>query len=260
MMRIVALWSQKGGCGKTTSTINLAAELAEHNDVRVLLVDLDDQASLSETFRFFPDNIRVSFADLLDEKPTGKSVLSAIHDTDVPSLSIIPATERLYDVAEYINATSIGKEFLLKKMLKSIEDKFDFVLLDCPGERGFLTLNALTAATEVMIPYEPTDHDWKTLNSKNLPYIRKVQETTNPNLKVAGLMVTKYEKGQTLAEAYLQIAKEKFSGRIFESPIPYATAAKKAIAMGQPIAIYQRSHAVRDAYKSVANELIHENA
>ena len=185
-MRIIALMNQKGGVGKTTTTVNLGAALAEAGK-RVLLIDLDPQSHLSINYGIEPQEETTSLYDVLIED---RSILEAIHQAD-DNIALIPSSIDLA-AAEIELVSVLGREQLLKKRLESADLDFDYVLLDCPPSLGLLTLNALSVANEVIIPMQPHFLALQGVG-KLLETVHLVSRRMNPGLKVAGIVLTMFD-------------------------------------------------------------------
>src|SRR6478672_11223490 len=185
-MRIIALMNQKGGVGKTTTTVNLGAALAEQGS-RVCLIDLDPQAHLTINYGVEPDGEHVSLYDVLVDD---RSFLEAVHKIDT-NVALVPSSIDLAAAeVELVNVP--GRETLLKRKMEAAQHDFDFVLLDCPPSLGLLTLNALSVATEVIIPMQPHFLALQGV-AKLLETVHLVSRRINPQLKVTGIVLTMYD-------------------------------------------------------------------
>src|SRR5438552_14776933 len=185
-MRCIALMNQKGGVGKTTTTVNLGAALAELGQ-RVCLVDLDPQAHLTINYGIEPTADIVSLYDVLVDE---RDFRDAVHKID-DHLAVVPSSIDLA-AAEIELVSEIGREMLLKKRIEAANLDFDFMLLDCPPSLGLLTINALAVATEVIIPMQPHFLAMQGV-AKLLETVQLVNKRMNPDLKVAGIVLTMYD-------------------------------------------------------------------
>src|SRR3954467_8441039 len=191
-MRIIALMNQKGGVGKTTTTVNLGAALAELGK-RVCLIDLDPQAHLTINYGIEPSADICSLYDVLvDERDFG----DAIHKID-ENILLVPSSIDLA-AAEIELVSEIGREMLLKKRLEASTEKFDFILLDCPPSLGLLTINALSVASEVIIPMQPHFFAMQGV-AKLLETVSLVSRRMNPKLKVSGIVLTMFDSQTKLS-------------------------------------------------------------
>ena len=206
-MRIIALMNQKGGVGKTTTTVNLGAALAELG-FTVCLIDLDPQAHLTLNYGFEPTSETISLYNVLIEE---RSFLEAIHKID-DRISLVPSSIDLAG-AEIELVTVIGRESILKKRIEASGCDFDFILLDCPPSLGLLTINALAAAGEVIIPMLPHFLALQGVG-KLLETVALVCKRMNPKLKVSGIVLTMFD------------SQTKLSGEIMKDLQGFVTAAK----------------------------------
>src|SRR2546430_7246355 len=186
-MRCIALMNQKGGVGKTTTTVNLGAALAEIGQ-RVCLVDLDPQAHLTINYGMDPTADVVNLYNMLIEE---RSFLEAVHKIDA-NIALVPSSIDLA-AAEIELVSALGRETILKERLKSAQHDFDFILLDCPPSLGLLTINALAVATEVIIPMQPHFLALQGVG-KLLETVALVSRRMNPLLKVSGIVLTRSEE------------------------------------------------------------------
>src|SRR5438477_6502432 len=191
-MRCIALMNQKGGVGKTTTTVNLGAALAEIGQ-RVCLVDLDPQAHLTINYGMDPTSDVVKLYNVLIEE---RSFLEAVHKID-QNIALVPSSIDLA-AAEIELVSVLGRERLLKERLESAQHDFDFILLDCPPSLGLLTLNALAVADEVIIPMQPHFLALQGV-AKLLETVQMVGKRINPQLKVSGIVLTMFDSQTKLS-------------------------------------------------------------
>jgi chromosome partitioning protein len=259
-MRIIALMNQKGGVGKTTTTVNLGAALAEQGK-RVCLIDLDPQAHLTINYGVEPTGDHVSLYDVLIDD---KSFLEAVHKVDT-NVALVPSSIDLAG-AEIELVTVLGRETLLKKKLESASHDFDFILLDCPPSLGLLTLNALAVAGEVIIPMQPHFLALQGV-AKLLETVHLVSRRINPQLKVTGVVLTMYDAqtkltGDVLAElnGFIEEAKGKtlpWSGaKVFNTKIRRNIKLAECPSFGQTILKYDTVSNGAFDYRNLARELI----
>src|SRR5437868_9722493 len=215
-MRIIALMNQKGGVGKTTTTVNLGAALAELGK-RVCLIDLDPQAHLMTTYGVEPSADVCSLYNMLVE---GASFLEAVFKID-DNIALVPSSIDLA-AAEIELVSVLGREQLLKKRLEAAQHDFDYILLDCPPSLGLLTINALAAATEVIIPMQPQFLALQGV-AKLLETVQLVNRRMNPKLKVAGVVLTMYDS-QTKLTSEVVNELQSFISQTQGKPLPWAGA------------------------------------
>lgn len=249
--QIVAVVNQKGGVGKTTSTINLGAALAEQGS-RVLLVDLDPQGALSVGLGINPNEIEVSVYDLLLDRTVGlKDVVSA---TRVPGLDLVPSNIDL-SAAEVVLVSEVAREQLLKRCLEPAQATYDYVLIDCPPSLGLLTVNALTAANSVIIPLEC---EYFALRGMALlmDTVVKVQERLNPELQVMGIVATMLEARTIHGREVLSRVGEAFGDKLFKTVIHKTIKFSEGSVAGVPILAYAPSSNGAQEYRDLAREVV----
>ncbi|HZZ44807.1 MAG TPA: AAA family ATPase [Tepidisphaeraceae bacterium] len=261
-MRIIALMNQKGGVGKTTTTVNLGAAIAEGGK-RVLLIDLDPQAHLTINYGVDPDPERVSLYDVLvEEKPLSEAVQKVGERVDLVASSIDLAA------AEVELVSVMGREMILKKRLEALGGKYDFVLFDCPPSLGLLTINALAAASEVIIPMQPHFLAMQGV-AKLLETVQLVNKRMNPGLKVAGIVLTMFDAQTKLSSevvAELQRFIEEGKGQavpwahatIFKSKIRRNIKLAECPSFGQPVTAYDSASNGAADYRALAKEVVGE--
>ena len=249
--RIIAMCNQKGGVGKTTTTINLGAALAEVGR-RVLLVDFDPQGALSVGFGINPNELDVTVYNLLMDR--GTDVRSVIRRTSVDRVDVLPANIDL-SAAEVQLVGEVAREMVLARALRPVLDEYDVVLIDCQPSLGLLTVNALTAAHGVVIPLEC---EFFALRGVALlvETIEKVQDRLNPRLEIDGILATMYD-GRTLhsREVVARVV-EAFGDRVFHTIIGRTVKFPDATVAAEPITTYAATHAGAEAYRQLARELI----
>jgi len=259
-MRIIALMNQKGGVGKTTTTVNLGAALAEAGK-KVLLIDLDPQSHLSINYGLEPSAEVVSLYHVLIEE---RSLLEAIHQA-APNIALIPSSIDLA-AAEIELVSVLGREQILKKRLESAQPDFDYVLLDCPPSLGLLTLNALSVANEVIIPMQPHFLALQGVG-KLLETVHLVSRRMNPGLKVAGIVLTMWDSQTKLSgevvndlNSFIETAKGKplpwANARIFKSKIRRNIKLAESPSFGQTILAYDAASNGAADYRSLAKEIL----
>jgi chromosome partitioning protein len=249
--RIIAMCNQKGGVGKTTSTINLGAALAEVGR-RVLLVDFDPQGALSVGLGINPHELDATVYDLLMDRTS--EIRSMVRATGIKDLDLLPANIDL-SAAEVQLVGEVAREMVLSRALRPVMDDYDVVLIDCQPSLGLLTVNALTAAHGVIIPLEC---EFFALRGVALlvETIEKIKDRLNPRLEVDGILATMYD-GRTLhsREVVARVV-EAFGDRVFHTVIARTVKFPDASVAAEPITTYASGHPGADAYRQLARELI----
>ncbi len=259
-MRIIALMNQKGGVGKTTTTVNLGAALAEAGK-KVCLIDLDPQAHLTINYGIDPDPEQVSLYDVLIED---RGFLEAVMKVQ-ENIALVPSSIDLA-AAEVELVTKLGRELLLRKKIDSAKHDFDYILLDCPPSLGLLTINALAAATEVIIPMQPHFLALQGV-AKLLETVQLVNRRMNPRLKVSGIVLTMFDAQTKLTqevmkelESFIEAAQGKplpwADAKIFDTKIRRNIKLAEAPSFGQTIIQYGTLCAGAQDYRALAAELI----
>lgn len=248
---IIALCNQKGGVGKTTTTINLGAALVETGR-RVLLVDLDPQGSLSVGLGINPHTAELSIYNLLLGK--GVDVDDVITESPVEDMDILPSNIDL-SAAEIQLVSEVARELTLSRVLEPLRERYDVILIDCAPSLGLLTVNALTAADSVVIPLEC---EYFALRGVAMltESIAKVQDRLNPRLKILGLLGTMYD-GRTLhGREVLQTVVDAFGDQVFHSVIRRTVKFPETTVAGEPITTYASSSPGAAAYRFLAREVL----
>ena len=251
MAHIVAIANQKGGVGKTTTAVNLAASLAIA-ERRTLLLDADPQGNATSGVGMVKHEIQVSLYDAMVEgRPAREAILP------VPSLEhlwVLPATQDLVG-AELQLVDRDNREAALRHVLDGLENDYDYVIIDCPPSLGLLTLNVLAAANSVLIPIQCEYYGLEGI-SQLLNTVRLVQQNFNPGLAISGVLLTMYDARLNLCRQVAEDAKEYFGAKMFVTPIPRNVRLAEAPSFGKPILLYDVQSVGAKSYLAVAQELI----
>ncbi len=244
----IAVTNQKGGVGKTTTTVSLGASLAARG-LRVLIVDADPQANATSALGIRGRDEAGLYATLIEEEPLERSVEA----TTTPNLWLVPTTPALAG-AEVELVTVMAREFRMKRALESLRTQYDVILMDCPPSLGLLTVNALAAADEVIIPVQAEYFALEGLGhlSKTVEMIRR---NLNPQLAIRGVLLTMYDSRTNLAREVEQEVRTHFPAT-FRTVIPRSVRLAEAPSHGEPITAYDPSSTGAKAYEELANELI----
>ncbi len=249
--RIIAMCNQKGGVGKTTTTINLGAALAEAGR-RVLLVDFDPQGALSVGLGINPHELDITIYNVLMDRSV--DARSVVRSTAIEGLDVLPANIDL-SAAEVQLVGEVAREMVLARALRPVVDDYDVVLIDCQPSLGLLTVNALTAAHGVLIPLEC---EFFALRGVALlvETIEKVKDRLNPRLEIDGILATMYD-GRTLhsREVVARVV-EAFGDQVFHTVIGRTVKFPDASVAAEPITTYASTHSGAEAYRQLARELI----
>ena len=250
MGRILAITNQKGGVGKTTTSVNLSACLAQVGK-RTLLVDIDPQGNATSGIGIDKSDVDQCVYDVLVEDVEANHV---IKETKIENLHVIPASIQLAG-AEIELVPTISREVRLKRALDEIVDQYDYIIIDCPPSLGLLTLNALTAADAVLIPVQCEYYALEGL-SQLLSTVRIVQKHLNHDLKIEGVLLTMFDARTNLGIQVIDEVKKYFQDKVYRTIIPRNVRLSEAPSHGEPIIIYDPKSKGAEVYLELAKEVV----
>lgn len=251
MGKIIAVANQKGGVGKTTSAVSLAASLADQGK-KILLVDMDPQGNATSGLGITARD-KTSYEVMIDHLPLNQAIIA----TSQAGLALVPSDIRLA-AAEVELVGEPQREFRLDTMLKPEAPLYDFVLIDCPPSLSLLTLNALSAAHSVLVPIQCEYYALEGVSAL-MATVNRVQKTFNPALELEGVLLTMFDGRTNLSLQVADEVKKYFRDKVFMSIIPRSVRLGEAPSHGQPIGTYDPKSAGALAYRSLANEIIRNN-
>jgi chromosome partitioning protein len=258
MTRILAVANQKGGVGKTTTTVNLAASIASAGH-RVLVVDMDPQANATSGLGFPKGTLPEGIYEGLSPSENGHEAPRPLREltqlTEVANLWLVPATRDLAG-AEVELVTVKRREWRLRDALSPVAAQYDYIIIDCPPSLGLLTLNALVAATAVVIPMQCEYYALEGL-SHLTETIQQVKAALNPELEIEGILLTMVDPRMNLTQQVADEVRSHFEGKVYQTTIPRNVRLSEAPSHGKPILLYDQRSSGCQSYLALAQEFLH---
>lgn len=253
MSKAIAVTNQKGGVGKTTSAINIAASMG-HFSKRVLLIDADPQGNSTSGVGISKDKIKYSFYDCL----IGNAKMrETIIKTDFEGLYVCPCNIDLAGAeVELVNVNE--REYRFSKLIASVKDEFDYIIVDCPPSLGLITINILSGCDSVLIPLQCEYFALEGL-SQLMGTIKKIKSSYNQNLEIEGVILTMYDGRTNLTIQVAGEIKKYFKDKVFKSPVPRSVRLGEAPSYGEPILYYDKHSKCTDAYLDITKDILKNN-
>lgn len=250
MVRVIAVANQKGGVGKTTTAVNLSSCLALLG-AKVLLIDVDPQGNSTSGLGIDKSTVKRCIYDcLVNDVPVDEVII----DTKVENLTLLPATIQLAG-AEVELVSVLARENMLKRALEKVKYRFDFVIMDCPPSLGLLTINALTAATSVLVPIQCEFYALEGL-SQLMRTVGLVQKSLNPSLQLEGVVLTMFDARTNLSIQVVDEVKNHFRNKVYHTIIPRNIRLSEAPSHGKPIVQYDPKSRGAEVYMDLAKEVL----
>lgn len=254
MSRIISIFNQKGGIGKSTTAVNLAAALSKLNK-KILLIDMDPQANSTISVGIDDEKLEQTVYDLLlNRKVQKERILEVIHKTPYDMLEVLPSDITLSD-AEITLSNAISREMILSRIIKQIREDYDYIIIDCPPSLGLLSVNALASSDGVIVPVSTSFFSIKGIKHL-LKTITLVQENLNPELQIIGVLITMFDKRKNLSKDIKASLNETFGDKVFNTLIRVNSQIEYAQDNKIPIIYYDNKSKGYEDYMNLAREVL----
>lgn len=253
MTKVISIFNQKGGVGKTTTNVNLCAALALKGK-RVLSIDIDPQGNSSSGFGVDKNNLEYTIYDILIED---HDINKVIHKTDIENLYLVPANIQLAGAEIELTNTKY-REKTLRESINLLDDTYDFIIIDCPPSLGLLSLNALTASDTVLIPIQCEYYSLEGVGQL-IDTVKLVRKNLNPKLEIEGVLLNMFDGRTNLSIQVVEEVKKYFKDKVYRTVIPRSVRLAEAPSFGQPIMLYDEKSKGSEAYIKLAEEIIKNN-
>lgn len=253
MVKIISIFNQKGGVGKTTTNVNLCAALALKGK-KVLSIDIDPQGNSTSGFGFDKNGLEFTIYNVLIED---YDINKIIFQTEIENLDVIPANIQLAGAEIELTNTKY-REKTLKEKINLIEKKYDFIIIDCPPSLGLLSLNSLTASTSVLIPIQCEYYSLEGVGQL-IDTVKLVRQNLNPKLEIEGVLLNMFDGRTNLSIQVVEEVKKYFKDKVYRTVIPRSVRLAEAPSFGQPIMLYDDKSKGSIAYTKLSEEIIKNN-